>query len=353
MRPLSRSIRSKLFLFSVAVFVVGVPLLIGYSSGYRFDTVLTLAKTGGIFIHSDVGNTEVFVDGELVEKNGALLKNTLVQNLTPYEWYMVEVQREGYHSWRKYLPVGPNIVTEGTVLMVPEVLPWLQVAMVKETMLETATTSTPFVEQVATTTEKEVVEKEEVILLPKEVYTELEDFFANPSRGDFYTVTGTTTAQTADGIATTTDVYGYVFPEWIETVLADWGTTTAQTHFYERNGLLTWLENGNVHARWLKETELPPFYFCIPEKEEGLAVRCENEQVIDWENAIQRYELFPNRDDVLLLQVEQGVYAVELDGRSERNIQPIYIGDVAAFHVTERGDIVVQNKDGVMYQTNI
>ena len=122
MRPLSRSIRSKLFLFSVAVFVVGVPLLIGYSSGYRFDTVLTLAKTGGIFIHSDVGNTEVFVDGELVEKNGALLKNTLVQNLTPYEWYMVEVQREGYHSWRKYLPVGPNIVTEGTVLMVPEVL---------------------------------------------------------------------------------------------------------------------------------------------------------------------------------------------------------------------------------------
>ncbi len=359
MGPLSRRTRTKLFMLSVVVFIVGVPLLIGYGTGYRFDTWSTLAKTGGIFIHSDVGNTHVYLDGVLVERSGALLKNTLIQNLASYEQYEVLVLRDGYHDWRKVLPVSAHVVTEAHTLMLPKDIPWERLEQVATGSSRNATnsieitTERAMAEEVGTTTTQE-----DVVLLDVATYTDLTERFAERERGEFSEVVGATATNTPDGAAGTTTLYGYVFPEDVRDALAAHGTTTAQSMFRERSGMVFWLEAGNVHALWVNPEETRPFYLCTPrmtEDEHGGVVGgvvCEDVLVLDWEDDILRYNTYPGRDDVLVVQVLSGLYAVELDNRSERNIQPIYEGAIADFRVIEE-DIVVRTLDGVFFRADM
>jgi hypothetical protein len=383
MRPLARSTRTKLFILSVLIFAVGVPLLIGYSLGYRFDTSFAVAKTGGIFIHAGVGNTYVYLDGELIERNGTFLKNTLIQNLTPNKWYLIELHRDGYHSWRKLLPVGAHIVTEGRALMLPTERVWTQVLSVPEA---TVATSTAVTTTKSTTTtqgaeeggQDEEKEKEGVRYLDPALFEEIVAQFATPDYGEFYvedSIATTTeeillaspmqkTQRTTPKVstaqnATTTETYPYIFPDWITvTFTEEYATTTTQTTFRERNGLLTWQENGNIYARWLKDEEMPPFYLCIhgmndDVDEEAVSVVCAEEISLDWEDVIVHYTFYPDRDDVLLVQVPTGIYAVELDNRSERNIQPVYEGDVEQFHLTEQNALLIQTSNGEFLQTDV
>jgi hypothetical protein len=70
MRPLSKQTRTLMFILLSLVFVMGAPVLILYSTGYRLGDALSLIKTGGIFIHSNLAGTRVYVDGDFVENNG-------------------------------------------------------------------------------------------------------------------------------------------------------------------------------------------------------------------------------------------------------------------------------------------
>jgi hypothetical protein len=378
MRPLARSTRTKLFILSVLMFAVGVPLLIGYSLGYRFDTSFAVAKTGGIFIHADVGNTYVYLDGELIERNGAFLKNTLIQNLVPNKWYLIELHRDGYHDWRKLLPVGAHIVTEGRALMLPTERVWTQVLPTPKDTVATSTTATT-TEPATTTQENEEEKRDEeegVRYLDPTLFEEIVAQFATPDYGEFYveeniattteklSASRTPTQRTTPKVptaqsATHTEAYPYIFPDWIAaTFIDEYATTTTHTTFRERNGLLTWQKNGNIYARWLKEEEMPPFYFCIHgmhdnAEEEVVSVACAEELSIDWKDAITHYTFYPDRDDVLLVQVPTGVYAVELDNRSERNIQPVYEGDVAQFRLTERSTLLIETSNGEFLQTEL
>jgi len=82
MKPLSKKQRSFSLRMLLVIFIVGVPFLLAYSSGYRINWEdLTFVKTGGVFIHSDLAGTNVFIDDEFSESGGTLLRNILVQNL--------------------------------------------------------------------------------------------------------------------------------------------------------------------------------------------------------------------------------------------------------------------------------
>ncbi|MBP9759906.1 MAG: hypothetical protein KBD24_00885 [Candidatus Pacebacteria bacterium] len=323
-QPLSGRIRSLLLWVLTLVFVAGTPLLILYSNGYRFDSAFSIVQTGGIYIHSDMANTAVYLDGDFVESNGAFSKNTYLQNLIPNRKYEIWLTREGYRSWTKELFVRPELVTEATLFMLPDSFTWATI-----TATTTLERSRTFVGPFATTTKE--------IANPR--YVDLKNYFEEDS-GQFEVEVASTTYLTVRGkkVATTTVERVLEFPNWLEGVASTSNLYDEKKDMIrERNGILAWLESGNVSVVWAREGDAPPYYFC--------SATCTPMLTIDWVEDITRYEFFPNRNDVLVIGNKRGIYAVELDDRSQRNIQPFIEESDLDFRIRENGTLVIFDKD--------
>lgn len=325
MKPLSKKIRSRVLWGLLIIFVVCTPILIGYSKGYRLDDALGLIQTGGIYLHSDIGKTAVFLDDEFLENNGAFLKNTLIQNLLPNRYYAVRVQREGYQSWVKVLLVKPNLVTEARVVMLPTEFVWRKISA--STTLSVANVE---LEDEATTTDESATTTQEV---RNPEYDELEEYFLE-DKGQFELEVATSTYEFIRGVrhATTTTVLETVFPQW----LVEFASTTRLAEkemVREREGIVVWIENGDIFAAWGRKNDLPPYYFCLETCAERLS--------INWHEPILRYEFYPNRSDLLIVLSERGLYVVELDNRSQRNIQVIREEPGLDFRLQQDGTLVV------------
>jgi hypothetical protein len=298
MKPLSRKLRRTTFWVMMVIFILGTPVLIGYSKGYRLNDALVLVQTGGVYLNSDISRATVYIDGDFVENNGAFLKNTLIQDLSPTRVYEIWVTKEGLQSWTKKLPVRAKFVTESYVLMLPEEFVW-------QTVEATTTLALPETGVKSTTTK--VVDNPE--------YIDLETFFLSDK--DQYAVEVATTTYTfvrGKRVATTTTVTEFQFPEWLMDIASS-SVLSEKTMVREREGILAWIEGGNVVAIWARTEDPIPYYFCIE--------TCKDSLVIDWSEDITRFEFYPNRNDVVVVGTERGIYAVELDSRSQRNIQPI------------------------------
>jgi len=322
MKPLSRKIRSRVLWVLLALFVVLTPILIGYSQGYRLDDALGLIQTGGIYLHSDVANTSVFIDDDFLENNGAFLKNTLIQDLLPNRYYALRVERDGYQSWVKVLLVKPNLVTEARVLMLPTEFTWRQIwasTTIELTDTEVATTS----DEDATTTQE--------VLNPE--YVELAEHFAE-DKEQFEVEVATTTYEYIRGVrtATTTTILETKFPQWLSE-FASTSRLSEKEMVREREGMVTWIENGDIYAAWGRTNDPVPYFFCMES--------CADRLSINWHEPILRYEFYPNRNDLLLVLSERGLYVVELDNRSERNIQTIREERNLDFRLKNDGTLVV------------
>ncbi len=300
MKPLSNKLRWLLLVLLGIVFIAGTPVLIGYSKGYRFGDALDLIATGGMIIYNDVANTEVYLNGVYVKKSGTVFRNTLIQNLFPRKLYTVRVEKVGYQTWSKELTVEPNLVTEVRVLMlpVPSLIAWTAIPATTTSpsgLLGVGTTST----QVATTTEH-------VQLLDRLVR----------NLGQFEVEVGTTTYVTVRGVrtATTSIVKETRYPEWLQEIASSTGFKGAE-NVRERDGIVTWLKDGNIFGAWVRYDEAPPFFMCTKV--------CEELFVFDWSEPFLQYEFFPNRGDVLVVATEKGVFAVEIDVRGMRNVHTI------------------------------
>ncbi len=324
MNPLSHKLRLAVLILFGIIFVVGTPILIGYSKGYRLDDALSLIATGGVYVHSDMPNTDVFLDGEFVERNGPFLRNTFIQDLEPNKRYGLWIEREGYHSWSKELLVQPNLVTEARVMMLPMVYVW-----------STTTRTTLMPVRTATGTATTTVKNPE--------YEELAEYFAE-ARDQFAVEVATTTTILIKGklVATTTSTLEVKFPTWLALIASSTGFADEEM-VREREGVAAWLRDGDVYATWVRPGDQPPFWFC----EE----KCARYLIIDWEEPILRYEFFPNRNDIVVLGSSRGIYAVELDERSTRNIQPIRVGQGLTFRLDGDSIIVFDGKD--YYETRL
>lgn len=323
MKPLAHTVRRRVLWILFLIFLVLTPILIGYSKGYRLDDALDLIQTGGIYLHSDVANTSVFIDDEFVENNGAFIKNTLIQDLLPNRYYAVRVERPGYQSWVKVLSVKPNLVTEARVLMLPSVFEW-------KTIPASTTIAITDVEKEATTTED----------VPNPEYVALEEYFLE-DKDQFEMEVATSTYEYIRGVryASTTTVVETRFPEWMRDVASS-SKLIEKDMVREREGMVTWLENGDIFAVWGRANDPVPYYFC--------AETCVDQLAINWAEPILRYEFYPNRNDVLVVLSMRGIYVIELDNRSERNLQTILEEPNLDFRFESDGTLVVF--DGVSYR---
>ncbi|MFT5179759.1 MAG: hypothetical protein ACI9GH_000244 [Candidatus Paceibacteria bacterium] len=316
MKPLSRKKRMTTLIIMVILFFILVPALWLYSSGYRLNDALSLVKTGGVYVHSDLANTRVYIDGDFVEDNGVLLKNTLIQNLRPNRDYKIRVEKDGYYTWEKELYVRPNLVTEGKILMLetsPDTREILQ--FLEDVDKNNATTTVANIE-----------------------YLELIKYF-DEAKGQFdIEVATTTTIQTSKGpVASSTLITEIELPEFIEDLKIK--GLEEKIGLREKGKNLSWLEDGDVTVYWAGKDDSVPYYYCTNE--------CNDSLVVSLGDDILKYDFYLDREDVIIALTKKGIFVVEIDNRSNQNIQPILESEGLDFRVIGGSILIFNGKNFV------
>lgn len=100
------------------VFIIAIPSLILYSSGYRLGSGFHLVKTGGIYVVNNEPGVIIRFDRKIMKKAGMFEKNILIRDLTPRR-YLVTVEKAGYKKWRKRIRVEEQKVQICYPLLIP------------------------------------------------------------------------------------------------------------------------------------------------------------------------------------------------------------------------------------------
>jgi hypothetical protein len=332
-KPLTQKIRIIILISLLFIFLIIAPILVAYSLGYRIsdiDNVFTLEKTGGIYIHSNISNTRVFLDDEFVKNNGVLLKNTLIQKLRPKEIYNIRVEKENYQSWIKNIMVYPSLVTEARVLMLPQDI--------------IATEIFPFFDKdgLGTTTVSIKAVKINNRFIPDNLeYKKLMIAFEGEEiYQDKTKKTATSTITTKNSIATTSVSTSSkeVSKDFVALGIDD---PEKLQNLIQNGNEISWLEDGNIILNWVGSKNETPYYYCLDFE------NCRQRIVLDWRDEIKKFDFMPNRNDVFLVWVDSGLYAVEVDDRSERNVQFVYGEKIDDFIVGSNGKIFVKKSDRI------
>ncbi|OHA04516.1 MAG: hypothetical protein A2934_02285 [Candidatus Sungbacteria bacterium RIFCSPLOWO2_01_FULL_47_10] len=119
---ISKIKRRTLFYACVGVFLVLSTFVMLYAFGYYINfRDQTLTKTGGIFVKSsNASGIKIFLGGELVKETLFIMSGALLANLAEGE-YVVEIQKDGFLSWKKKINVQKEVVTEiRNIFLVPD-----------------------------------------------------------------------------------------------------------------------------------------------------------------------------------------------------------------------------------------
>ncbi len=348
MKTLSYERRKGFFLVLVAIFIVALPALIFYTTGYRLsfeNEETSIVTTGGIYITADNLGVDVYLDEEKVDKPRLFRSAYYIQNIEKGLHRLV-VQGPGLHTWVKVLPVDSHIVTEAAAFNMP-VLPHIRpIAPVlnaagQGVYVVQGSTSTPLFAKATTTGNFVAVNRAAPSSLRQNSeYEYVVDLFA------------TTTA-------TSSSVLNRLEEEIERIATSPSATTTLATT------AVTYVEQGNMRlvpreddlfARWIGAGPATPHYFCSSEhgsstialrlgthvmlqmEEQRLSTTtplhiennrlCRTEIRLDrkWQK-IKYHEFFPRSSDLVVLQLEDGLYVTEIDDRAWQNTQLIYPGD--------------------------
>ncbi|HMO78928.1 MAG TPA: hypothetical protein PJ997_01880 [Candidatus Paceibacterota bacterium] len=316
MKPLPHKTRKKLFWGLFIVFLIITPFILAKSFGYKLDKIddiFKITQTGGIFIQSNINNARIYLNDKYYESNGLLIRNTLIQKLIPDEEYKIVIQKDGLHDWRKVLKVYPSVVTEARVLMLPINIPKREITDLQYLI------NIGFIEDVSLATTTDSLEKinSETAKLQQNKKTILD------KKEEGLDISATSTEKTEKQIPEFFTRLGVSDPDSLKNLLY-------------AGDQVAWIENGNVVVSLMDTRKTPPFYYCLEWND------CRNQIIVDWSDEILAFDFLSGRDDVLIVLVKEGLYAVEIDDRSERNIQPIYLGENIKF-IKDRGQIIVSD----------
>lgn len=105
--------RRLILIIFVIVFFISTPIIIMYTSGYRYNFEKGRVQKTGILILSTIPRkAQIYLNGKLEDKTTpAELKHVLPGD------YIITLQKEGYHPWVKKLPIYENATTFGEKIM--------------------------------------------------------------------------------------------------------------------------------------------------------------------------------------------------------------------------------------------
>ena len=119
MQPLSRAKR-RIYLYGLTLlFIMFIPIVALYATGYRYKNGFGLVQTGGIYVSVPYSGASVALDGKSIGQSGFLERSFFVDNLTPGA-YRMSATRLGFIPWHRVLVVEPRLVTDASVLLIPE-----------------------------------------------------------------------------------------------------------------------------------------------------------------------------------------------------------------------------------------
>lgn len=346
-RPLSRLSRTVIFLLSVILFVICVPFFVFYATGYRFDFFEPenrIIITGGLYVGTQIDQSEIYVNNELVHGSRLFRRGTYIQNIVPGV-QQVHVQAEGLQTWVKKVPVAPYIVTEVEAFLMPlrpqiriiskyydgEQQPVLKRDSSVLEILKKASSTQSFI--LASTTKQS-----NYIINPE--YILLEDLFA-------LTYLSTSSKTTNPD----SNIFKFSGKEIKNTTTTAFATTTKNI-----NDMSLFEKNEQLFAKYSGLAKSIPAYFCVPtttlastselygahvayeiEKKLTGPVPLEietydnNEKICRTEIRIDTrfqkplsFYFLPNSTDYVLVHLAEGVFVVEIDDRAWQNVQLVY-----------------------------
>jgi hypothetical protein len=226
------------------------------------------------------------------------------QNLLPGD-YLIVVAKSGYWSWAKHISVLPKEVGEAS----PFILPQHPVLRPITETLATSNNSGIFNFFTSSTTADS----------PNPEYSTVSDLFASQSNTDSLSVnsaSSTSTLSTAPTNSTNQTQNNFSVPTPDSPLIKD--------------NVSIWAEGSTIYAQWLGDPSSLPISFCAE-------ATCKNIQrplaVFTLRFPLLKLQFFPGRNDVLLFQNTQGIYAIEIDRRDPQNLQPLYLGQNLDFVV--------------------
>lgn len=372
-QPLSHRHRNIFFYLLFGIFIAALPFLFLYASGYRFyfDDV-GFVSTGGLYVAADKTGAQIFINDELVRETRVFRRAFYAQGLDAGT-HEVHVQKEGYHTWTKELPVYPHLVTEAQAFnlpLIPEVrviTPWrtsggVAVLTATSSLLSAATVSNQYLFEPRAATSTMFAN------------TEFDDLL------EYFAATGTVASD--PGVL-----------ERMQTALNSSlnATTTAfATTTKEWRGVRLYQAGDDVYATYVGNRSTMPYYYCAesfppyqpaatttPVKTAtlGAAVAEAKGDTLDdtlelevqtvkesdicdptirmdrGGEEVDYFDFFPNSTDLVVMGLQSGVYLVEIDDRAWQNRQPLLLGTGLEVRVINGGIYVYDGR--VIYQIQI
>lgn len=350
-QPLPHTHRRIVFIVSLLVFVMAVPTFVFYAVGYRFDfsgEVRSIKSVGGMYISADAQETDIFIDDEPVEDMRIFQRAAYIQNLAAGV-HRVHVQGEGVHTWVKELPVFAHFVTEASSF------------------------NMPVVPQVRLLTEYQNTDGRAVLTAPTSTSPLV---FASSSQ-EFFVATSTATSTLYDVNPEYTYIANRFASSTEEKLLMEAqevaqrktfqfsdeavATTSATTTKTYRDTILYELE-GEVYIDWVGQFDAVPYYYCVRFGTASTTETFYGEHVVEnvvaqvqaaftneelmtesemegerWcrttikidnlRKEVEWFDYYPNSIDLVLMQLSDGLYVVEVDDRSWQNTQLLYPGE--------------------------
>lgn len=318
--------RRKLFWLSVLGFLAIAPPAALYATGWRVASDFTVKRIGGLFIAVPESGSGVLLDGKLIKNTNFLQSGVFIQNLTPGS-HTIMVSKEGFWPWAKKLMVEESAVTEAKAFTLSQAA---NGKVLLKGQFEAIYAS----------------DKNSVLILEEQKNGALSLNFYMPSSEEFLSpansaskklLTNKTPLKSVtweDGSANLffkEKTVSLAFDFSKRAVLAkvssselgeDLNVLPHRISVDYRKKAEMRFDDKSVWVNWLS-TPLP--YFLSDEEE----------RVFQTKSVIRGASFFPKRSDVALVAYENGVFALEIDGRGNRNIQPVYKGKEPLFAVLE------------------
>lgn len=373
--PLSKAHRSTFFYILLFIFLVSIPFLFLYATGYRLQLGEggTLISTGGIYVAAERTGAEIYIDNELVRETRVFRRAFYAQSLEPGT-HRVHVQKEDHHTWVKELPVYAHLVTEAQAFNLPIrpqvriIAPWRAVSgevVLFATSTVNASTTNQFTVATSSATSSLVASNE---------FANLIELFSTS------TATGT-----VDNLLTL--VSGSLLPDNTATTASSSelspkiSTTSKEIH-----GVKLYQDDEDVFASYVGSRSAMPYYYCaeefellgtssapllLPESDDQSASVMESEPAllhpvqevaedaicnpiikIDRQGQkVKSFDFFPGSADFIVMALEHGIYVTEVDPRSWQNTQPLLLGENLDMRV-EGGNVYVYDEE-LIYQVLI
>lgn len=314
----------------LAIFIAATPFLLLYSLGYSFDFMgQSITGTGGIFIKSKVSDINVYLDSQQVKGTSFFSGSALFTDV-PVGTHEVRLEREGFESWTKSVPVTALTVIEFRNILIVPVTPTIATTSVGD--LPATSTGRALLSSLTLEKEGKLLFRESgtttIVAESVHSFSVFEDviYFVNRYGflGRYNTVTQETETighpgfylgeapfqfvESPRGDIAVIDSSGGLFLTDPDRPLAPIDSNVRQAVFDARGDKLLIQKENELALFWLVENQIQPFQ-----------KRFTKETVIISNDSIQNASWFYEDNWHILFHTASGVYFTEIDGRGGRN----------------------------------